>query len=136
MSPRSAATTAAAVVDIPADARGAPHAGTVLLCDQPGFIGAAPELGGKSDPPQAMQPRSRLKFLSDLHTEIQAAAKVMRFQSVLLDIPGDEMDLVNLCQVLLGRALEIVKSATSGRLFLVGRVRFDCADIARWRRTS
>jgi hypothetical protein len=65
----------------------------------------------------AMSTKARLRFLAEFFSEIRSAATVMKFQQTLLDLPGDEMDLVSLCQLLIGQAVAL-SNAAGGRILL------------------
>jgi hypothetical protein len=64
-----------------------------------------------------MSTKARLRFLAEFFSEIRSAATVMKFQQTLLDLPGDEMDLVSLCQLLIGQAVALANAA-GGRILL------------------
>jgi hypothetical protein len=64
-----------------------------------------------------MSTKARLRFLAEFFSEIRSAATVLKFQQTLLDLPGDEMDLVSLCQLLIGQAVALANAA-GGRILL------------------
>ena len=94
-----------------------PSKSSVFRCVLAGTISRDQFMSVMSQGLSAMSTKARLRFLAEFFSEIRSAATVMKFQQTLLDLPGDEMDLVSLCQLLIGQGVALANAA-GGRILL------------------
>ncbi len=94
-----------------------PNKSSVFRCVLAGSLSRDQFMNVMNQGLTAMSTKARLRFLAEFFSEIRSAATVMKFQQTLLDLPGDEMDLVCLCQLLIGQAVALANAA-GGRILL------------------
>ena len=94
-----------------------PNQNSVFRCVLAGTLSRDQFMSVMNQGLSAMSTKARLRFLAEFFSEIRSAATVMKFQQTLLDLPGDEMDLVSLCQLLIGQAVALANAA-GGRILL------------------
>jgi len=94
-----------------------PSKNSVFRCVLAGSLSRDQFMSVMSQGLSAMSTKARLRFLAEFFSEIRSAATVMKFQQTLLDLPGDEMDLVSLCQLLIGKGVALANAA-GGRILL------------------
>jgi hypothetical protein len=94
-----------------------PNKSSVFRCVLAGTLSRDQFMNVMNQGLSVMSTKARLRFLAEFFSEIRSAATVMKFQQTLLDLPGDEMDLVCLCQLLIGQAVALANAA-GGRILL------------------
>jgi hypothetical protein len=94
-----------------------PNKSSVFRCVLAGSLSRDQFMNVMNQGLTVMSTKARLRFLAEFFSEIRSAATVMKFQQTLLDLPGDEMDLVCLCQLLIGQAVALANAA-GGRILL------------------
>lgn len=94
-----------------------PNKNSVFRCVLAGTLNRDQFMSVMNQGLAVMSTKARLRFLAEFYSEIRSAATVLKFQQTLLDLPGDEMDLVSLCQLLIGQAVALANAA-GGRILL------------------